>query len=253
MTKRSVLGAITVALLVTGTTIGTTVGTTVGAGAGTRTPGGVSRDYEPKIRPADFGGPIDNPYFPLVPGARWVYDVSTPTGPERIVVEVTHDTKEVLGIDAVVVRDTVSKDGALVEDTFDWYAQDTAGNVWYLGEDTKEYENGVAVNTKGSWEAGVDGAQPGIVMKAHPRVGATYRQEFYKGEAEDRARVLSVSESASVSFGTFERDIVKTKDITPLQPGLVEHKYYARDIGVVLEIDVKGGSERVELVEHTTP
>ena len=244
MRQRTGLGAIAVALLVvTGAGI---------AGAGTRhhrAPGG---GYQPKIRPADFGGPIDNPYFPLVPGARSVYDVTTPEGPERIVVEVTYDTKKIRGISTVVVHDTATKDGQLIEDTFDWYAQDVAGNVWYFGEDTKAYQNGAA-NASGSWEAGVDGAQPGIVMKAHPRKGTAYRQEFLQGQAEDRARVLSVDASASVPFATYERSLVKTKDITDLEPDVVEHKYYARGIGAVLEVDVKGGSERVELVEHTTP
>jgi hypothetical protein len=244
MRQRTGLGAIAVALLVV-----TGAGA---AGAGTRhhrAPGG---GYQPKIRPADFGGPVDNPYFPLVPGARWVYDVKTPEGPERIVVEVTHDTKEIVGISAVVVHDTATKDGQLVEDTLDYYGQDVAGNVWYFGEDTKAYKHG-AISTNGSWEAGVDGGQPGIIMKAHPRVGAAYRQEFLKGQAEDRARVLSVDASASVPFDSFEHAVVKTKDITDLEPSLVEQKYYAPGVGVVLEVDVKGGSERVELVEHSTP
>jgi len=244
MQHRTGLGAIVVALLVA-----TSAGV---AGAATGDHHAPRGGYQPTIRSADFGGPIDNPYFPLVPGARWVYDVITPEGPEQIVVEVTHDTKEIRGISTVVVHDTATKDGQLIEDTFDWYAQDDGGNVWYFGEDTTSYKNGAA-STSGSWEAGVDGAQPGIVMKAHPRVAAAYRQEFLRGTAEDRARVLSVDASASVPFATYERSLVKTKDITDLEPDVVEHKYYARGIGAVLEVDVKGGSERVELVEHTTP
>ena len=246
MRQRTGLAAIVVALLVV-----TSAGV-AGAGARTgdrRAPGG---GYEPTIRPADFGGPIDNPYLPLVPGARSVYTVTTPEGPEQIVVEVTNDTRKILGISTVVVHDVATKDGQVIEDTFDWYAQDAAGTVWYFGEDTTSYKNGAA-STAGSWEAGVNGAQPGIVMKAHPRVGAAYRQEYLRGTAEDRARVLSVDASASVPFGTYERSLVKTKDITDLEPDLVEHKYYARGIGAVLEVDVRGGSERVELVEHTTP
>lgn len=206
--------------------------------------------YAPRIRPADFGGPVDNPYFPLAPGSRWVYEGRNPEGNERTVVEVTRDTKTILGITAVVVHDTVTKDGNVKEDTFDWYAQDRQGNVWYLGEDTKEYANGVVVSTKGSWEAGVNGAQPGIIMKARPKAGATYRQEYFKGQAEDFAQVLSTRESVSVPAGTY-RDVLKTKDFTPLEPELLEHKYYARGVGVVQEVTVKGGSGRVQLVEYT--
>jgi hypothetical protein len=206
--------------------------------------------YAPRIRPADFGGQIDNPYFPLMPGSRWVYDGQKAEGRERTVVEVTRDTKTILGISAVVVHDVVTKDGNVKEDTFDWYAQDRQGNVWYLGEDTKEYEDGRVVSTKGSWEAGVKGAQPGIIMNARPAPGSPYRQEYFKGQAEDYAQVLSTRESVSVPAGAY-RDVVKTKDFTPLEPKLLEHKYYAPGVGVVQEITVKGGSGRVELVEYT--
>jgi hypothetical protein len=206
--------------------------------------------YAPRIRPADFGGPVDNPFFPLTPGSRWVYEGRKAEGNERTVVEVTRDTKTILGITAVVVHDTVTKDGSVKEDTFDWYAQDRQGNVWYLGEDTKEYENGAVVSTKGSWEAGVKGAQPGIIMKARPKPGGPYRQEYFKGQAEDYAQVLSTQASVTVPAGTY-RDVVKTKDFTPLEPKLLEHKYYAPGVGVVREVTVKGGSGRVELVEFT--
>jgi hypothetical protein len=206
--------------------------------------------YAPRIRPADFGGPVDNPFFPLTPGSRWVYEGRKAEGNERTVVEVTRDTKTILGITAVVVHDTVTKDGSVKEDTFDWYAQDRQGNVWYLGEDTKEYENGAVVSTKGSWEAGVKGAQPGIIMKARPKPGGPYRQEYFKGQAEDYAQVLSTQASVTVPAGTY-RDVVKTKDFTPLEPKLLEHKYYAPGVGVVREVTVKGSSGRVELVEFT--
>ena len=204
----------------------------------------------PRIRPADFAGPVDNPYFPLAPGSRWVSEGRKAQGNERTVIEVTRDTKTILGITAVVVHDTVTKNGNVKEDTFDWYAQDRQGNVWYLGEDTKEYANGAVVSTKGSWEAGVNGAQAGIIMKAQPKVGATYRQEYYKGHAEDFAQVLSAKESVTVPAGSY-RDVLKTKDFTPLEPKLLEHKYYARGVGVVQEVTVKGGSGRVQLVEYT--
>jgi hypothetical protein len=210
-------------------------------------------EYDPKIDPADFVTTIDNPYFPLAPGARWVYENDTPDGFERIVVEVTGEHRTVLGVDTTVVHDTVTLDGTVIEDTYDWYAQDTVGNVWYFGEDTHEFENGVPVNSKGSWEAGVDDARPGIIMKASPQVGDRYRQEFRKGVAEDRAEVLSVTASARVPFGSFTGDVLKTRDWNPLERGSGEHKFYAKGVGTVLERSVRGRAERVELVEHTAP
>jgi hypothetical protein len=205
--------------------------------------------YAPRIDPAEFTTDIDNPFLPLRPGNRWVYEGRGDGGEvERTVVEVTRDTRRVMGVTWVVVRDTVSGPDGVIEDTFDWVAQDAEGDVWYFGEDTKEYEDGKVVGTAGAWEAGKDGAQPGIVMKARPRVGDKYRQEFYKGEAEDRGEVLSLDETATVPFGSFDR-LLKTKDDTPLEPDVVENKYYARGVGPILEVTVKGGSERNELVE----
>jgi hypothetical protein len=219
--------------------------------AGTACASATGERYAPKIDPAEFSTTIDNPYFPLTPGARWVYESETSEGLERIVVEVTDDTRDVMGVRTAVVRDTVTLDGVVIEDTFDWYAQDAEGNVWYFGEDTREFENGVAVNTKGAWEAGIDGAQPGIVMKADPEVGDRYRQEYYKGEAEDEAKVLALDASVDVPFGVFG-DVLKTRDFTLLEPTVVEQKFYANGIGVVQERMVKGGSQLTVLVEHTT-
>ena len=207
--------------------------------------------YAPRIDPSEFTTTIDNPYLPLVPGSRWVYESRTPDGLEQIVVEVTDETRAVMGVTTVVVRDTVTLDGVTIEDTFDWFAQDLDGNVWYFGEDTREFENGVAVNADGAWEGGIDGAQPGVAMKAHPRVGDRYRQEYDRGNAEDRATVLALDAAVRVPFGAFD-SVLKTKDFTPLEPGHVEHKFYAPGIGLVQEELVKGGSERAVLVEHTT-
>jgi hypothetical protein len=151
-----------------------------------------------------------------------------------------------------VVHDVVTEKGHLVENTFDWYAQDTCGNVWYLGENTKEYENGKVVSTAGSWEAGVDGAQPGVVMPADLQVGLSYRQEYYAGEAEDNAQILSLTEQAQVPFGHF-RDVVLTKETTPLEPRVLEYKLYAKGIGVVLALSVSGGSDRQELIRFAPP
>jgi hypothetical protein len=207
-------------------------------------------DYEPAVDPADFGGPVDNPYLPFLPGARWVYEGTSDGERERIEVVVTGETREVMGIDAVVVRDTVSVEGEVIEDTYDWFAQDADGNVWYLGEDSKEYEGGEVTSTAGSWEAGVDGALPGIVMPADPAVGQAYRQEYDPGEAEDLAEVLRVDGSDTVAGEPYDGLLV-TEEWNPLEPDVVEEKSYARGIGMVLEVTTVGGEGRVELVEFT--
>ncbi len=206
-----------------------------------------------RLVPGDFGSDVQNPYWPLEPGSRWVYREADVEGnAQRVEVTVTDETKTILGIEARVVHDLVTEDGEPVEDTFDWYAVDRSGNVWYLGEDTKELENGKVVSTEGSWEAGVDGAQPGIALPGDPRVGLSYRQEYYEGEAEDAAEVLSVTESVKVPFGSFG-EALQTKDFTPLEPDLVEHKFYAKGVGPVRAVTVSGGSDREELVEFTHP
>jgi len=207
--------------------------------------------YRKEIEPANFVDRVDNRYFPLTPGTTFVYEGKTEDGTVRVEDYVTHETKQVLGVTCVVVRNKVIENGDLVEETFDWYAQDKDGNVWYFGEDAKEYEAGVVVSTKGSWEAGVDGAMPGIIMEANPQVGDFYRQEYYKGEAEDMAEVLSLTESASVIYGSFD-SLLMTREWALLEPGIVEHKYYAPGVGLILEVMVEGGSERVELVEIAT-
>jgi hypothetical protein len=206
------------------------------------------KPYRPRIAPADFVPVIDNPYLPLRPGTTLVYEGMSGGEREVVKVTVTDDTKRILGITATVVRDQVFVEGKLAEDTFDWYAQDRQGNVWYLGEDTKEYEDGKVVSTEGSWEAGLDGAQPGIIMLADPQVGDTYRQEFYEGEAEDIARVLALDASVTVPHGSFD-GVLRTEDWTPLEPKIRENKFYARGIGVVFERLVRGGKEVLRLVD----
>jgi hypothetical protein len=185
-----------------------------------------SEAYTPNIDSADFTTTIDNEYFPLKPGTTFVYQGGT----QRDQMTVTHSTKKVMGVECVVVDDRAWEDGKLVEKTYDWFAQDDKGNVWYFGEDTKEYENGKVVSTKGSWEAGVDGAKPGIMMQAEPKVGQTYRQEYYPGEAMDMARVLGLNASVKVPYGSFDH-VLETKEWTPLEPVLFEKKYYVRGVG----------------------
>jgi hypothetical protein len=200
------------------------------------------------LDPADFTSRIDNPYWTMRPGSRWIYrELDNEGARKRVEVTVTRRTKRILGIEARVVHDVVTEDGQIVEDTFDWYAQDTDGNVWYLGEDTKEYENGKLKSTEGSWQAGVDGAQPGIVVPGQPKAGMTYRQEYYEGKAEDAAKILSLDEKATVPFGSFDH-VLLTKDYTPLEPKVLEHKFYARGVGPVLAVTVSGGSDREELL-----
>ena len=204
------------------------------------------------LDPAEFGVPITNPYWPMTPGSRWIYRETDAKGSElRVEVTVTSDRRPILGIDATVVHDVVTEDGEPVEDTLDFYAQDRSGNLWYLGEDTKEYENGKVVSTEGSWIGGVDGAQPGIVLPADPQPGMAYRQEYYEGHAEDRGEILRVDEHADVPYGSFD-GVLLTKDTTPLEPDLVENKYYARGVGPVLEVTTAGGSDRDELIRFTS-
>jgi hypothetical protein len=203
--------------------------------------------YEPRLDASTFGRAVTNPYFPLVPGTVFRFRGTGGASAESTVVTVTSDTRVVNGIPATVVRDQVFRAGELIEDTYDWYAQDGEGNVWYLGEDTKEFRNGRVQSTQGSWEAGVGGAKPGIIMWANPgaHIGKRYRQEYLPGEAEDWGKVLAVSESVVVPYGRFE-GCVKTEDTTPLEPNVLEHKYYCRGIGVVKEVESRG--EGMELV-----
>ncbi len=217
-------------------------------------PAALPQGAEPvELDPADFVAEIDNPYWPMSPGSTWVYRETDAEGAvQRVEVTVTDRTRTILGIEATVVHDVVTEDGELIEDTFDWYAQDTAGNVWYLGEATKEFENGKVSTTEGSWEAGADGAQAGIIVPADPEVGMTYRQEYYAGEAEDAAEVMSLDGQAQVPFGHF-RDVLLTKDFTPLHRRILEYKMYARGIGPVLVLGVSGGSDREELLRFRAP
>lgn len=207
-------------------------------------------NYQPELDPAHFVDVIDNPYLPLIPGSRWVYDGTSGEESERIEVVVTDERREIMGISAVVVRDTVYVADEVVEDTYDWFAQDTEGNVWYLGEDTHEYENGVAVNSAGAWEFGVDGALPGIAMPADPTVGEAYRQEFYQDEAEDMSEILSIDSTQTIGLGDYT-DVVVTQDWTPLDPDVIEEKWYAPGVGLIYSTHTMGKVGTVELIEFT--
>jgi hypothetical protein len=203
-----------------------------------------------KLDPADFTTNIDNPYWPMRPGSHWVYREIENGDAQRVDVTVTNETKTLEGIEARVVHDRVSSNGETIEDTFDWYAQDSDGNLWYLGEDTAEYENGKVTTREGSWAAGVDGAEPGIVVPAHPKPGMSYREEYYAGHAEDGAEVLSVNSQVQVPFGRF-RDAMLTRNFSTIEPTVEEMKLYARGVGPVMELLVSGGSGRTELLSYT--
>ena len=189
---------------------------------------------------------IDNMYLPLIPGVTMIYNGTSDGDPTRDVFVVTNDTKEILGITARVVHDDGYAKGKHEETTNDWFAQDDNGNVWYMGEFTTDLSN--KGSHEGSWEAGVKGAKAGIVMEAKPNVGDTYNQEFAKGVAEDKGTILGLNETVSVPFGTFS-NVLKTKDFSPLEPDIVENKYYAQHLGQVKAISVKGESEVETLVQ----
>jgi hypothetical protein len=234
-------------------TVGLLLAVTAGSGAEAIAPqsGGLPEDGEPfALDPARFTVQIDNPYWPMEPGTRWTFRETDAEGSQRtVVVTVTSRTKEIAnGITARVVRDTVTEKGAVLEDTFDWYAQDDVGNIWYLGERTAEFAHGKVTSRHGSFEAGVKGAMAGVVVPATPVAGLRYRQEYYAGEAEDRAEVLGVDEQVEVAAGHFEHALM-TKETTPLEPKVLELKFYARNIGPALAVAVSGGSDREELLQ----
>ena len=202
--------------------------------------------YDPVIDPSNFVAQIDNPYFPLVPGTTFIYEGHTPKGFEHDEFAVTHRNRVILGVRCVEVHDTVKTDGELTEDTLDWFAQDRDGNVWYFGENTHELEDGLITTIEGTFMAGVNGDKPGIVMKAHPAINDFYRQEFSLNNAEDFAETRSLTQTVHVPAGTFH-NCLKSKETTPLEPDLLEYKYYAPGVGNVLTVDAKTG-DREELV-----
>ena len=203
------------------------------------------------IDPSEFTTEIDNPYWPMKPGSRWIFRETDAEGSvSKVVVTVLDRTKKIAnGVEARIVHDQVTEHGEVKEDTYDWYAQDAEGNLWYLGEDTTEYENGKPKTKEGSWEAGVDGAEPGIIMPASPQVGMTYREEYYKSHAEDGASIISTDALAKVPYGRFTGG-VQTRNFSGIEPNVIEEKIYARGVGVVLEITVSGGSDRDELLSY---
>ena len=201
-------------------------------------------------KPADFTARVDNPWYPLTPGTVYVYRGVKDGKPARDVLTVTHRVKRIAGVPCVVVEDRLYLAGKLHERTTDWYTQDKRGNVWYFGEATAELgKNGKVTSTEGSFQAGRDGARPGIFMPARVRVGYSAKQESYKGHAEDYFSIVSLLPTALRLPATASSHVLLTKEWTPLEPGVLDHKFYVRGIGLVVEMAVKGGNERLELVD----
>jgi hypothetical protein len=207
----------------------------------------------PPFRPDSFVARVDNPWFPLAPGTVWTYRGVEGGKPSRDVVTVTHATRVIQGVRATAVRDLLYVDGRLEERTTDWYAQDRAGNVWYLGEATAELDAKGRVTTReGSWLAGVDGAKAGMYMPAHPVVGLSGRQEYLEGHAEDHFRVRAVNANVHVPALNSTHALL-TEEWSPLEPGVLDHKLYVRGTGIVLDQAVKGGDERSALISVRRP
>ena len=199
-----------------------------------------------------FSANVTNPWYPLKPGTTYTYTGTKDGQPSRDVLKVTRRTKLIDGVPCRVLDDRLYVRGRLAERTTDWYTQDAKGNVWYYGEATAELDaQGNVTSTEGSWQAGVDGARPGIYMPAHPKVGQSFRQEYYKGHAEDRFRVLGLHTTVKVPYVSSSNALL-TQETTALEPGVVDHKYYVRGIGTVREETVKGGNEKAVLVSKTS-
>jgi hypothetical protein len=222
------------------------------AGAGSSCPlpkFGPGRDYHPQIEPANFSPNVTNKFFPLTPGTTLVY-TGTKDGKKALdLVAATSRTKKIDGVTTRVVEDRLYLNNVLAERTSDYYAQDRCGNVWYFGEDTAELDrHGHVVSTEGSFHAGVDGAQPGVFMQAHPQVGRKFRQEWYQGHAEDVFKVIDRSAPVTVPYGSF-RHALRTAETNALEPDVLDNKYYVKGIGEVAELAVKGPREALRLVE----
>jgi hypothetical protein len=241
MRLRRMSAAATAAVLAAGVAVAGAAPVTIHSGAG---PG-----WPKRLHPSDFVRRVDNPWFPLEPGSFWRYRGQKEGVPMTDVVRIARGTKRILGVRTTVVHDTVLIHGRPEEETFDYYAQDRHGNVWYFGEDTKELNSrGKVVSREGSFRAGRDGARAGLFFPGHPKDGVSARQEFFKGHAEDHFRVIDRHATVSVPFVT-TRHAVRTREWTPLEPGTLDNKYYVHGVGTVREFAVKGPVEKLHLVD----
>jgi hypothetical protein len=240
-------------------TIGVAVALWLTAAVAVGGPAAVAAKRLPTPKASHFGHNstrVTNPWFPLARGSVYVYDGQKDSKVARDVMTVTRKTKMIAGIRALPVADRLFLNGVLAERTTDWYAQDRKGTVWYLGEKTAELNaRGKVTSTEGSFLNGRDGAKGGIFMPAHPAVGQSFQQESFKGQAEDRFRILSMATSITTPVVSTQNAML-TQEKTPLEPGVVDHKYYVRGIGTVKEQQVAGFStpaqaEVTQLVSFT--
>jgi hypothetical protein len=208
--------------------------------------------YHVTVNASDFVAGIDNPYYPLTPGKRFRFEGEATDGQETNTVTVKSQTYNILGIACTVVEDTVLVDGDLIEATTDWFAQDKDGTVWYMGEASRSFENGKLASTEGSWEAGKNGALPGVIMYGNPKTGGPYRQEFLPGVAEDRGQIIATNATMTVPYGTFA-NCIETEEWSDIEPGIVEYKFYARNVGIVRSVSVVGEEDDSKLVSVTSP
>jgi hypothetical protein len=210
---------------------------------------GPGRDYHPTFDRTGFTAAVTNPWFPLPVGRTYIYTGIDGTHRTTDIMTVSRRTKQIDGVRTRVVEDRVLTGGVVRERTSDYYAQDACGNVWYFGEDTAELDrHGNVITTDGSFRAGVDGGQPGVFMQAHPQLGRKFRQEWYQGQAEDVYEALGTTATRSVPYGTFT-SVLRTAETNALEPGVRDNKYYARGVGTITELTVKGGNERLDLVD----
>jgi hypothetical protein len=235
------------------TTAASTSSTTAASGPSASQLAPIHGPYAPKIDPANFVSTIDNRYFPLKPGTGFHYRGVAENGktPQRDDMVVTHHTKQILGVKCTVVRDVVSSHGHPIEKTFDWYAQDKYGNVWYMGEDSREIRNGKFVRVSDSWTGGVKGAKPGIIMPGNPQPGDQYRQEYYPHYALDQAKVLGSGGPVKVPQGSYPNSLKTSETAPTLDPGVNEEKYYVAGVGDVWEHTVAGNHEQIKLFSIT--
>jgi len=210
--------------------------------------GAADKSYQPRIVPEEFQAKVDNPVYPFVPGTTWTYLEKSGGAISTNTITVTHDTKVVMGVTCVVVRETVARNHRIAEEDYRWIAQHEDGTVWCFGTAATEISPGGRVSTGGSWEAGVHGAQPGILMPGNPQPGRPYRQEYLYNVAENKAQIVATNETVTVPAGTFT-GCVKTKEWSMLEAG-TEHKWYAKGIGIVREIATAGDSVVLLSVTH---
>ena len=248
-TRSGIVRRAGIAAAVTAAVIAAAAGGSAAGSPGPAIHSGAGPGWPKLLHPGDFVRRVDNPWFPLEPGSFWRYRGAKDGEHMTDVVRIAKGTKRILGVRTTVVHDTVLVGGRPEEETFDYYAQDRHGNVWYFGEDTKELNaSGKVVSREGSFRAGRDGARAGLYIPGHPKVGQSARQEFFKGHAEDHFRVIDRQARVSVPFVT-TRHALRTREWTPLEPGVVDNKYYVHGVGTVREFAVKGPVEKLHLVD----